>query len=152
MGGISRGNRQKKKVFLLPFTTSLYVLCVFLLVTLHWHCPLVLLQSGSKPLLVSQWHGPQVGDPHQPLGHWWSILHAHRDTESLTQDRSDKREKHQLSNTACQKLLIALQRIQHSLWFPNNWWEQRDERNKYEMKEAKVWIELGGNINTGMWR
>lgn len=42
--------------------------------TLQWHCPLVLLQSGSKPLLTSQLHGPQEGFPHQPLGHCWSIL------------------------------------------------------------------------------
>lgn len=44
--------------------------------TLQWQCPLLLLQLGSKPLSVSQSHGPQVGDPHQPLGHWWSILHT----------------------------------------------------------------------------
>lgn len=42
--------------------------------TLQWHCPLVLLQSGSKPLLTSQLHGPQEGFPHQPFGHCWSIL------------------------------------------------------------------------------
>lgn len=42
--------------------------------TLQWHCPLVLLQSGSKPLLTSQLHGPQLGFPHQPFGHCWSIL------------------------------------------------------------------------------
>lgn len=42
--------------------------------TLHWHCPLVLLQSGSKPLLTAQWQGPHTGFPHQPLGHGRSIL------------------------------------------------------------------------------
>ena len=42
--------------------------------TLQWHCPLVLLQSGSKPLFTSQLQGPQVGFPHQPFGHCWSIL------------------------------------------------------------------------------
>lgn len=42
--------------------------------TLHWHCPLVLLQSGSKPLPTAQWHGPHTGFPHQPLGHGRSIL------------------------------------------------------------------------------
>ena len=42
--------------------------------TLHWHCPLVLLQSGSKPLLTSQWQGPHTGFPQQPLGHGSSIL------------------------------------------------------------------------------
>lgn len=42
--------------------------------TLQWHCPLVLLQSGSKPLFTSQLQGPQVGVPHQPFGHCWSIL------------------------------------------------------------------------------
>lgn len=45
-----------------------------LLLTLQWHCPLVLLQSGSKPLFTSQLQGPQVGFPHQPFGHCWSIL------------------------------------------------------------------------------
>lgn len=43
-------------------------------VTLQWHSPLVLLQSGSKPLLASQLHGPHVGCPHQPRGQGWSIL------------------------------------------------------------------------------
>lgn len=43
-------------------------------VTLQWHSPLVLLQSGSKPLLTSQLHGPHVGCPHQPRGQGWSIL------------------------------------------------------------------------------
>lgn len=43
-------------------------------VTLQWHSPLVLLQSGSKPLLMSQLHGPHVGCPHQPRGQGWSIL------------------------------------------------------------------------------
>lgn len=42
--------------------------------TLQWHSPLVLLQSGSKPLLTSQLHGPHVGCPHQPRGQGWSIL------------------------------------------------------------------------------
>lgn len=42
--------------------------------TLHWHCPLVLLQSGSKPLLTAQRQGPHTGFPHQPLGHGRSIL------------------------------------------------------------------------------
>lgn len=42
--------------------------------TLQWHCPLVLLQSGSNPLAASQLQGPHVGFPHQPLGHCWSIL------------------------------------------------------------------------------
>lgn len=42
--------------------------------TLHWHWPLVLLQSGSKPWLTAQWQGPQTGFPHQPLGHGRSIL------------------------------------------------------------------------------
>lgn len=54
-----------------------FAVCLCFLGTLQWQCPLVLLQFGSKPLFVSQWHGPQVGDPHQPLGHWWSILHTH---------------------------------------------------------------------------
>lgn len=44
------------------------------IVTLQWHSPLVLLQSGSKPLLTSQLHGPHVGCPHQPRGQGWSIL------------------------------------------------------------------------------
>lgn len=43
-------------------------------VTLQWHSPLVLLQSGSKPLPTSQLHGPHVGCPHQPRGQGWSIL------------------------------------------------------------------------------
>lgn len=43
-------------------------------VTLQWHSPLVLLQSGSKPLLTSQLHGPHVGCPHHPRGQGWSIL------------------------------------------------------------------------------
>lgn len=41
---------------------------------MQWHWPLVLLQSGSKPLLTSQLHGPHVGCPHQPRGQGWSIL------------------------------------------------------------------------------
>lgn len=46
--------------------------------TLHWQCPLVLLQSGSKPLPTAQWHGPHTGFPHQPLGHGRSILSGSR--------------------------------------------------------------------------
>lgn len=42
--------------------------------TLQWHWPLVLLQLGSKPLWTSQLQGPQVGLPHHPRGHCWSIL------------------------------------------------------------------------------
>lgn len=53
--------------------------CVCLWLTLQWQCPFVLLQLGSKPLSASQSHGPHVGDPHQPLGHWWSILHMWTD-------------------------------------------------------------------------
>ena len=54
-------------------------------VTLQWHSPLVLLQSGSKPLLTSQLHGPHVGCPHQPRGQGWSILQrgAQADMSSL---------------------------------------------------------------------
>lgn len=48
--------------------------------TLQWHSPLVLLQSGSKPLLTSQLHGPHVGCPHQPRGQGWSILQ--KDTQT----------------------------------------------------------------------
>lgn len=47
--------------------------------TLHWHCPLVLLQSGSKPLPTAQWQGPHTGFPHQPLGHGRSILLRRQD-------------------------------------------------------------------------
>ena len=46
--------------------------------TLHWHCPLVLLQSASKPLLTAQWQGPHTGFPHQPRGHGRSILLGHQ--------------------------------------------------------------------------
>lgn len=54
-------------------------------ITLQWHSPLVLLQSGSKPLLTSQLHGPHVGCPHQPRGQGWSILQreAQADMSSL---------------------------------------------------------------------
>jgi hypothetical protein len=53
-------------------------------VTLQWQWPLVLLQSGSNPLLVLQWQGPHAGEPHQPRGHWWSILHRHAHTRTHT--------------------------------------------------------------------
>lgn len=49
-------------------------------ITLQWHSPLVLLQSGSKPLLTSQLHGPHVGCPHQPRGQGWSILQKETQT------------------------------------------------------------------------
>lgn len=60
-------NRIKNK----PWSISHWQSCPL---TLQWHCPLVLLQSGSKPLFTSQLQGPQVGFPHQPFGHCWSIL------------------------------------------------------------------------------
>jgi hypothetical protein len=53
-------------------------------VTLQWHSPLVLLQSGSKPLLTSQLHGPHVGCPHQPRGQGWSILQRGPGRRELT--------------------------------------------------------------------
>ena len=61
--------------------------------TLHWHCPLVLLQSGSKPLLTAQWQGPHTGFPHQPLGHGRSILLGKSDGKwKLYTSRSLERE------------------------------------------------------------
>lgn len=57
--------------------------------TLQWHCPLVLLQSGSKPLFTSQLQGPQVGFPHQPFGHCWSIL-GRRNTSAVTTTKSPR--------------------------------------------------------------
>lgn len=42
--------------------------------TLQRHSPVVLLQSGSKPLVTSQLQGPQVGWPHHPRGHGCASL------------------------------------------------------------------------------
>lgn len=107
-----------------------------LAVTLQWQCPLVLLQSGSKPLLVSQWHGPQVGDPHQPLGQWWSILHTHTHTrEQLHKSAESGREK-----TVIERVENLLNHISFWVLTKNKEilsWKQRQKRHCEREEEGR---------------